>query len=115
MSSNLLYLPRAVPLREVYCSGTHCGGLLGRAGPSGLEKKRGQPVWHIEPGWLWVHGILQRTDYEFHSERRLRHETLGQERRIDGVGHRRECDLPVNVRCPKCHRVQMVVASQIKR
>lgn len=107
----------------VRCLGTQCGELLGHAGPSGLEGRRGRQVWHIEPGWLFVGkpfgaeraGILERLDHEFRSERRLLYEVLGRERPIQGVAQGREAELPIHIRCPKCHCVQLVVARQIAR
>lgn len=123
MNSSLLFLrPTPLPMVEVFCSTAQCGELLGRAGPSLLEKKRGIPVWHIQPGWTFINkpfgsersGILERVDQDFRSERQLLHETLGRQRPIEGMGLARECDLPVNVRCPKCRRVQFVVANQVR-
>lgn len=107
-----------VPSREIWCSTAQCGESLGTITASSLERHRGKPVWQIRPGWFFVHGILERTDYEFTSERKLLHEVIGQERAVFGVGYNREVDLdpPINVRCPKCRRVQMIVpANAFKR
>lgn len=123
MSFSLQMRPAPLPLVKVFCCGTQCGELLGEAGPSLLERKRGVPVWHIQPGWTFAekpfgaerNGILERVDYDLRNERKLLQGTIGRQRPVEGLGYARECDLPVNVRCPKCHRVQMVVANQIRR
>lgn len=65
------------------------------------------PVWRIQPGWVWVQGILQKQDTTFRNERMLAHELFGG-RRPEGASMRREVNLPVVVRCPNCHGLRFV-------
>jgi hypothetical protein len=95
-------------LITVFCQ---CGGRLGQVGPSILSGNP-RPVWRIEPGWSWSdthlgRGTLECRDETFTSERRLYHELTGG-RRPEGMAMLRECDLPICIRCPKCHRTRWV-------
>lgn len=90
----------------VFCQ---CGERLGRVGPSILSGNP-RPVWKIEPGWGWSdthlgRGTLERRDETFYAERRLYHELVNG-RRPEGLALLRECDLPICVRCPRCHRMK---------
>ena len=80
------------------------------------------PVWRIEPGWIFVQGILTRVDSEFRQEARLAHEVFSVLRVIDAQGRKgpprgghvgRECDLPVVVRCSSCHSLRYVLPSVV--
>jgi hypothetical protein len=93
----------------VHCS---CGERLGRVGPS-ARSGNPRPVWHIEPGWSWSdahlgRGTLERRDDARLAERRLLHELTGRQRVPQGMALRRECDLPLVVRCPSCRRIRWV-------
>jgi hypothetical protein len=113
-----LFLPARTHEKTVYCTDKMCGERLGVGGTSVVQGRR-KPIWRIEPGWWFVRGILERSDSMLSSEARLRHETM--EPTLDPrlgarlVRHVREVDLPITVRCPKCHRAQLVVATQVTR
>lgn len=76
------------------------------------------PVWRIRPGWRWRfpsgvreglgNGILEFSDQSLEGERRLHHEAFGGRFSDDRLGVVREVNLPVVVRCPKCHRLRYV-------
>ncbi len=94
----------------VHCGG--CGGRLGQVGPS-VRSGNPKPVWSIEPGWGWSdthlgRGMLERSDELLRMERRLSHEVTGNPRPAEGGQLRRECDLPVVVRCPRCRKIRWV-------
>jgi len=72
-----------------------------------------KPVWRIEQGWTWKQGILERSDFTLRNERKLIHETFGHiESRVNVA---REVNLPVVVRCPKCHGLRLVQPDVVLR
>jgi len=72
-----------------------------------------KPVWRIEPGWSWNQGILERRDFTLRQERKLIHETFG---RIESrVSVAREANLPIVVRCTKCHGLRLVQPDVVLR
>lgn len=99
----------------VLCVDATCRAPIGEVGRSMLEAKRGQVVWHIQPGWAFRQGTLQQDDFTYRMERQLLHEATGNQRLIEGLGLSRECDLPIRVRCPKCRRVQLVTRDVVFR
>lgn len=100
---------------NVFCAGSDCGDLLGAIGPSSISDKAGRPVWRIQPGWSWVDGALTFNDFTYRSERQLLHEMTGRQRMVVGAALARECDLPLRVRCPKCHRTRWVTPDLVFR
>lgn len=74
-----------------------------------MAQMRVKPVWRIRPGWMFRKGILEFVDEGLRSERMLAHATLGLDRSVQGLGFKREADLPICVRCPHCHRLRWVV------
>lgn len=112
---------------RILCGGAQCGEYLGDVGPSHVQLNP-HLVWRIQPGWRWTFppgtrgeplqcGILERIDDTHRSERRLLHEVYGNGQAIQSalakspqVGVAREANLPVVVRCPKCHRLRYVPA-----
>jgi len=111
---------------RILCGGAQCGEYLGDVGPSVVGMRGGVLVWRIAPGWRWVFptrgeplrsGILERVDEERRAERQLMHEVFGGRPDVrsalakgSGVGVAREANLPIVVRCPKCHRLRYVPA-----
>jgi hypothetical protein len=92
----------------VFCQ---CEYRLGQVGPS-IRSGNTRPVWKIEPGWTWSdthlgRGTLERRDETYRAERRLYHE-ITNDLRPEGLAMLRECDLPICVKCPKCHRLRWV-------
>ena len=117
---------------RILCGGAQCGEYLGDVGPSVVGMKTG-PVWYIRPGWCWVfppgtrgqplgRAILERRDDTGRAERELIHARYGLtvpagarlqlDQRVS-VG--REVDLPVVVRCPRCHRLRYVTPEAVLR
>lgn len=97
----------------------HCGSCSERLGVIGPSARSGnpRPVWKIEPGWTWSdthlgRGVLERRDQTFAAERRLYHEITGG-RVPEGIAVSRECDLPIVVRCPRCHKVRWVAPDAV--
>jgi hypothetical protein len=90
----------------IACSDDRCAQALGVIGPS-IRSGNPRPVWRIRPGWMFTNGILEHIDERLSSERRLYHEVTGGRRPV-GVAMIRECDLPLCVRCPRCHRMRWV-------
>ena len=90
----------------IRCSDDRCAQALGVVGPS-IRSGNPKPVWRIRPGWSFKAGILEHVDETFYSERRLYHELTGGAR-PQGLAMLRECDLPLCVRCPRCHRMRWV-------
>jgi len=71
------------------------------------------PVWRIQPGWVWRQGTLERVDQDLAQQSRLIHATWG---RTDGrVNVAREANLPIVVRCPKCHGLRLVMPDVVLR
>ena len=93
----------------------HCEETLGVIRRTAVGLKDYRWIWVIQPGWTWRDGALVRADDTFRQERQLLHETLGRSRPIEGMGLGRECDLPVRVQCPKCHRVRIVTPELVLR
>lgn len=97
----------------VFCSSGQCGERLGVVAMSGLQSRM-RPVWKIEPGWWFsdrrhLHlGVLEQTDHTLRSERELYQHLTNRQRGTQGVGLSREVDLPIVVRCPKCHAKRTV-------
>lgn len=89
--------------QAIHCSHTQCGHLLGYVAPSSVSLRGGIWVWQIQPGWLFVNGILEQRDFTFRSERGASYALTGRERPPERFGVFREADLPVVVRCPVCH------------
>lgn len=86
----------------------HCEETLGMIRRTEIGLKDYRWAWAIQPGWNWRDGALDRADETFRHERQLLHETLGRQRPIERVNIGREVDLPVRVRCPKCHRTAII-------
>jgi hypothetical protein len=111
---------------RILCGGAQCGEYLGDVGPSVVQRNP-NPVWYIRQGWKWVfppgtrgeplgRGILERADDTGRAERRLIHEVYSVQSIDDHrVGVQRETNLPVVVRCPKCHRLRYVPADVVTR
>ena len=117
---------------RILCGGAQCGEYLGDIGPSAAQMNP-HPVWRIRPGWRWVFppgvrgqplasAILERVDDAQRSERQLRHEVYGAGAAIQSaltksaaVGVAREANLPVVIRCPKCHRLRYVPPDAVAR
>lgn len=97
----------------VLCAGSDCRQELGTVGISATALQGPKPVWRIQPGWGWHDGALDFRDDTLRSERRLLHEMVGRERLVVGMALGRECDLPIRVRCPRCHRVRIVTPEMI--
>lgn len=97
----------------ILCAGADCGQPLGVVGLSATSLQGPKLVWRIQPGWGWRDGALDFNDHTLRMERQLLHETTGRQRRIEGMGMGRECDLPVRVRCPRCHRVRIVTPEMV--
>ncbi len=100
---------------NVFCAGSDCGHLLGEIGPSLVNLQGPRLVWRIQPGWGWHDGALTFNDFNLQQERRLLHETTGRQRLAVGLALARECDLPLRVRCPQCHRVRFVTPELLIR
>lgn len=95
----------------ISCANGQCGQQLGTVGPS-VRSGNPRPVWKIRPGWVFPssgpsRGVLEYVDETYKSERRMYHEVTGG-LRPEGMGMFRECDLPLCVRCPRCHRMRWV-------
>ena len=110
---------------KILCGGAQCGHYLGDVGPSVVGMKSA-PVWRIDPGWQWrfplgVRGQpLGSAILEFVGEPRpelqLAHEAFGVHRIGDSrVSIAREVNLPIVVRCPKCHRLRYVPLDVLSR
>jgi hypothetical protein len=100
---------------RVHCAGSDCAELLGEIGSSLTALQGPRLVWRIQPGWAWTDGCLTFNDFTLRQERHLLHETTGRERMIVGAALARECDLPLRVRCPACHRVRWVTPDLVLR
>lgn len=100
---------------RILCAGADCGELLGEIGPTATALQGPRLVWRIRPGWTWRDGALTFDDHTFRSERQLLHETTGRQRLAVGLALGRECELPLRVRCPKCHRVRWVTPDLVFR
>ncbi len=97
---------------RIFCGGTQCGELLGEVGASAAQMNP-SPVWRIQPGWVWRQGILEMSDQNLSQQARLIHATWG--RTDSRVGVAREANLPIVVRCPKCHGLRLVQPDVILR
>jgi hypothetical protein len=97
---------------RVHCG--RCEEFLGEIGPSQLGTKGRQPVWRIRPGWTFQQGILVQDDHTYRAERQMLHE-MGRQRMVEGLALSREVDLPICVRCPKCHSRRWVTADLVFR
>lgn len=91
---------------QIICGSTHCGYALGMVDIS-IRGSNPHPVWYIQPGWYWKQGILEFGDNSMRAERQLLHE-FGRDRLSEGVKLAREANLPICVRCPKCHRPRWI-------
>lgn len=99
----------------VLCAGSDCRQELGVVAPSATALQGPKLVWRIRPGWGWRDGALDYSDADCRMERQLLHETTGRQRMSVGLALSRECDLPVRVRCPRCHRVRIVTPEMLLR
>ncbi len=94
---------------RIFCGVTQCGEYLGEVGASAAQMNP-SPVWRIQPGWRFgAQGILERNDIEYRQERRLMQETFGRPDESQRVSIGREVNLPIVVRCPKCHNNRLVL------
>lgn len=100
---------------RIFCAGSDCGDPLGEIVPTMTALSGPRLVWRIEPGWTWRDGALAFDDFTCRQERQLLHETTGRDRMVVGAALARECDLPLRVRCPKCHRVRWVTPDLVLR
>lgn len=100
--------------KAIHCSTAQCEIHLGTIAMSVVERTA-RGVWRIQPGWIFRNGILERSDYDFRSERQLSHAFSGRERAPEGTQVVREVNLPIWVRCPQCHRLRIVTEDALFR